>query len=111
MKSDEKDFTYHLEVRPGYYWLITGNRLADGTVLVRCSLPGRMEKPQPWIWCCGMSPEREQPGRMVEVELQTLAGQEAAPGPTLVKRHAPNLIELTGSPPTLCGSLGAEKRV
>ena len=24
-----------LEVRPGYYWLITGNRLADGTVLVR----------------------------------------------------------------------------
>lgn len=32
---DEEDFTENLKVRPGYYWLTTGNRLPDGTVLVR----------------------------------------------------------------------------
>jgi len=80
---DEKDFTYHLEVRPGYYWLITGNRLADGTVLVRV---------QPFRAAAGETTTvdlvlRNKPraraalGRMVEVELQTLAGQEAALGP------------------------------
>lgn len=33
-KFDEENFSQPLEVRPGYYWLTTGNRLADGTVLV-----------------------------------------------------------------------------
>lgn len=32
---DEEDFSDTLQVRPGYYWLTTGNRLADGSVLVR----------------------------------------------------------------------------
>lgn len=33
-KFDEENFSQPLQVRPGYYWLTTGNRSADGTVLV-----------------------------------------------------------------------------
>ena len=77
---DEKDFSDTLQVRPGYYWLTTGNRLADGSVLVRVQPFHVRANETTTVELVLRTDDKEQAalGRMTDVSFQGFDGEDVA---------------------------------